>query len=341
MSVVVTGAAGFIGRHVVAALRRRGTAVVAVDRRGWTSQPGEVAVVADLADADANLDRLLHRARGVIHLAGCPGVRDRRPDIAVRRWRDNVLAGARVLETTPASTPVVVASSSSVYGGAGPAGRPRPCREHDPLAPRGGYARSKRVLERYAADRAAAGGVVAVARPFTVAGECQRADMAIASWIDALRGGRHVQLYGSGARRRDITDVVDVAEGLVRMLELRITATVNLGTGVTHRLDDVLGEVARACGVEPHVRIAPAVSADVATTRADVSRCQRLLGFVPTTDLPALVARQVRAADEARRAPSMQADGPTGHGRSSRPSDRSDATMPVSRGAIERSLRER
>ncbi|MBW3603987.1 MAG: NAD(P)-dependent oxidoreductase [Actinobacteria bacterium] len=300
MAVVVTGAAGFIGRQVVATLRRLGREVVGIDRRAWVPAPGERSVVADLAERDPLVDRVLHDADGVIHLAACPGVRDRRPDIAVRRWRDNVVAGTRVLETTPAATPVVVASSSSVYGGAGPALRPRPCRETDTLAPLGGYAWSKTALEQRAAARAADGGLVGVARPFTVAGEGQRPDMAIATWIDALLGGRTIVLFGSGARRRDITDVRDVADGLVRMLDRRVTATVNLGTGVTHPLDEVVALVAQRCGVEPRVQVAQVAAEDVPATRADVETCRRLLGFVPTTDLPALIDRQVRATVVAR-----------------------------------------
>ena len=255
MTVVVTGAAGFIGRHVVSLIRRRGIEVVGIDRRTWTPFAAEVAIVSDVAEPDPVVDRMLRRATGVVHLAACAGVRDQGPDVAMRRWRDNVVAGARVLEVTPTSTMIVVASSS-VYGGAGPVDRLRPCREDDRVAPQGGYARSKWALEWRAKRRAAAGGAVGVVRPFTVAGPGQRPDMAISRWIAALQVGREVVRYGGGDRCRDITDVADVAEGVVRMLDGRVTTTVNLGTGIAHRLDDVLTLVARRCGVDPIVRVA-------------------------------------------------------------------------------------
>ena len=295
MSVVVTGAAGFIGRHVVRTLLRRGCAVTGIDRRPWVPAVGESMVVADLADPDERVDPIFERSTGVVHLAGRAGVRDRRADVATSRWRDNVVAGERVLEATPPDVMVVVASSSSVYGGAGSRQRPHACHEDAPLRPLGGYARSKRALEQRCALRAERGGMVGVVRPFTVAGEGQRPDMAISIWIAALRAGRAVELFGSGARRRDVTDVRDVAEGIVRMLDRRVTRTVNLGTGTSHRLDDLLATVVQVCGVDPAIAVQPALAEDVATTRADVRRCRDLLGFVPVTDLPALVARQMAA----------------------------------------------
>lgn len=297
MSVVVTGAAGFISRHVVHTLLRRGADVIGIDRRPWVAAPGESVIVADLADPDHHVDRVLERSAGVVHLAGRPGVRDRRPDTAAGRWRDNVVAGERVLEATPDDVMVVVASSSSVYGGAGSRQRPHACSEDDHLRPLGGYARSKRVLEQRCARRRERGGMVGVVRPFTVAGEGQRPDMAISTWIAALRSGRPVRLFGSGARRRDVTDVRDVAEGIARMLERRVTSTVNLGTGTSHRLDHLLATVARLCGADPAIAVEPALAEDVAATRADVGRCADLLGFVPLTDLPALIARQMAAAE--------------------------------------------
>jgi nucleoside-diphosphate-sugar epimerase len=300
MSVVVTGAAGFIGRHVTASLLARGHRVVGIDRRRWTPAPGASAVVADLADASDAVDAALASADAVVHLAGCPGVRDPRPDVAHRRHRDNVLAGARVLARTPAGTTMVVASSSSVYGGSRDG---RPSHEDDRPAPRGGYARSKALLEALCGRRRAAGGHVAVVRPFTVAGEGQRPDMAVARWLEAARTGAPVTVLGGLDRVRDVTDVRDVAEGIARTLERGHATTLNLGTGRTHRLGDLVAAVAAATATALDVRVAPAADVEVPATRADTRRCRRLLDFVPTTSLPDLVARQLAATaptDDAR-----------------------------------------
>ena len=291
--VVVTGAAGFIGRHVVAGLRDVGHNVTGIDRRAWLPSEGETLLVTDLLDPD--VVPILGRAEAVVHLAGCPGVRDVRSDVERRRWQDNVLAGEVVLRATPRTTPVVVASSSSVYGGAGTPERPRPCHEDDPRSPRGGYARSKAVLEDRCRVRAEEGGEVAVLRPFTVAGEGQRPDMALARWIDAARTGGRVTVFGSLRRRRDVTDVRMVARAVIRALDVGLTGVCNVGTGATHTLDELLDAVAAVVGRRPSAEVVPAAQEEVPATLADTALCAAQLGFVPTTDLPALVARQAAA----------------------------------------------
>lgn len=298
MSVVVTGAAGFIGRWVVARLRDRGHDVVGIDRRPWTPVAGETTLVADLLDLPAPVLGALHRADGIIHLAGRPGVRDTAPDAGRLRHLDNVVAGELVCRATPPSCPLVVASSSSVYGGSrqGAAGdQPRASAEDDPLRPQGGYARSKLALEAACTRRHRAGGHVAVLRPFTVAGEGQRPDMAFSRWIAAASEGRPLVLLGDPDRRRDVTDVRDVAEGFVRALERGTLGAVNLGTGRSHRLRDLATTVAGIMGVELTTTTRPAAVDEVVATRADTTRCREELGFVPRTDLTALVARQVAA----------------------------------------------
>ncbi|MBW3620584.1 MAG: NAD(P)-dependent oxidoreductase [Actinobacteria bacterium] len=293
MAVVVTGAAGFIGRSVVATLRARGYAVVGIDRRPWDEADGERSIVAELHLPDGGVDDALASADAVLHLAGCPGVRDVTADVGFRRYRDNVLAGERVLSATPATTPVVVTSSSSVYGGSIDG---RACREEDVLAPRGGYARSKAALEERCAARRAGGGLVGVVRPFTVVGEGQRPDMAIAGWLAAAQAGRPLRVLGSLDRVRDVTDVRDVAEGIVRAAERGLATTVNLGTGHPRSLRELLAAVAGATATDPTVVVTDAGDDEVPATRADTRRCAELLDLVPRTDLAAVVARQLAAS---------------------------------------------
>lgn len=296
--VVVTGSSGFIGGHLVHELCRLGARVLGVDRRNPEPGAGWEHLALDLAahDAPARLAPVCREAEVVFHLAARPGVRDADPDATRYRRRDNVTATLAVCGATPLGLPLVVASSSSVYGGARVvAGRVRPSHETDPLRPRGGYARTKVLTERICAARAARGGLVAVARPFTVVGERQRPDMALARWIRALRAGEPVTVLGSLRRGRDLTDVRLVVRALLALAEHLPPGPVNVGTGRVVSLEALLAAVAAELGVVPALRRRPAPAADPPATRAHTGRLARLLGPVPACDLRGVVARCARS----------------------------------------------
>lgn len=293
MSVVLTGAAGFLGDAVLDLLVSRGEHVVALDRRPVVPRPGVTVLTGDLLAPDALVDVALAEADAVWHLAGCPGVRDDRPDVALRRRRDNPLAAERVLARVPLRTPLVVTSSSSVYGGA----QGRASSESDRLRPRGGYAQSKVLVEDLCAARLRAGGVVAVARPFTVAGEGQRADMAIARWITAASQGRPLHVLGGLDRTRDVTDVRQVAGGLVALAGS--SGPVNIGTGQRRSLAELVDAVRLVTATDAVVEVAPVGPEEPADTWADPRRLERLTGLVCHTDLLDLVGRQLAAATAA------------------------------------------
>ena len=151
------------------------------------------------------------------------------------------------------------------------------------------------MVESLCAARHAAGGAVAVVRPFTVAGEGQRPDMALARWIAAVRTGRPVRVLGSPARTRDVTDVTDVVRALRLVAERGVTGPLNIGTGRPRTLAELAGAVGRALGAPVELLVRPAAAVEPVATWADTGRIRRRLGFAPVTDLDALVARQVAA----------------------------------------------
>jgi nucleoside-diphosphate-sugar epimerase len=283
MSVVVTGAAGFLGRALVASLVTDGIPVVAVDRRPPPDGPGTTPLRADLLDDDPSVTEALHTADAVFHVAGRPGVRDTGPAADAARVRDNVHATAAVLAAVPPGRPLVVTSSSSVYGGA--AGRPS--RETDPLHPLGAYAGSKAAVELLCAGRP-----VAVLRPFTVAGEGQRPDMALARWIAAVRAGEPIQVIGSPGRTRDVTDVRDVVRAARLAAERGAVGPLNVGTGRPRTLAELAAAVCRVLDAPAELVVRPATVVEPAATWADTTRLGAALGFVPSTDLDDVITRQ-------------------------------------------------
>jgi len=288
VSVVVTGAAGFVGRALTRRLVEHGHRVVAVDRSRQPHTAGVTVLTADLLDGDSLVEVALREAEAVVHLAGCSGVRDNAPGVRARRHRDNVETTRVVADRVPADVPLLVASSSSVYGGARFG---RASRETDPLHPRGGYARSKAGTEQVCARRAAGGGHVLVVRPFTVVGEGQRPDMALSRWAAAAAAGDPLRVFGSLDRTRDFTCVREVCRGLAALLDSGAAGVVNLGSGSPRTLRDLLAVLSAALGQDVDVRVEPAADYEVADTWADPTRFEALTGFRPHTDLEDVVGR--------------------------------------------------
>jgi nucleoside-diphosphate-sugar epimerase len=306
MSVVVTGSAGFIGRKLTQHLARCGHHVIAVDRRPThpgdhpgdhpADHPGVTTLTADLLDGDPQVEAALREAEAVVHLAGCSGVRDTSPGIDTRRTRDNIEATRAVTAHVPSDVPLLVTSSSSVYGGARFG---RASRETDPLHPRGGYAASKAGTERVCTDRAAAGGRVLVVRPFTVVGEGQRPDMALSRWAAAAVAGDPLRVFGSLDRTRDFTCVREVVRGLSALLRCGATGVVNLGSGTPRTLRALVHTLGAALGVDVDVRVERAAGYEVADTWADTARLTALTGMRPHTDLDEVVRRFVAGLPDA------------------------------------------
>ncbi|MFB7598169.1 NAD-dependent epimerase/dehydratase family protein [Streptomyces sp. NPDC056160] len=302
--VVVTGAAGFIGSHLVESLRRGGAHVVGIDRKAsWTEreiQPSATmgslhAIRGDLAFSD--LAECLEDASVVFHLAALPGVRPSWTQFP-EYLHCNVLATQRLMDAcVRAGVPrVVMASSSSVYGGA--EGRMSEDDLPRPLSP---YGVTKLAAERLAlafAARRDAALTVSALRFFTVYGPGQRPDMFISRVIGAALQGRPIEVYGDGTQVRDFVHVFDIVRALTLAAGApgRGSTVLNVGTGSASSVNEVLALTGELTGVRPDVRYGAARIGDVRCTTADVSRAERRLGFTARTPLRAGLATQVEWA---------------------------------------------
>ncbi len=287
--IVVTGSSGFVGTNLVRRLVEDGHDVVGIDRRAPSVIHGVPTELTDLSRPSPMARRLLGVADAVVHLAARPGVRAFGPDIEHERWRDNVLAPRRVISAMDPGAHLVVTSSSSVYGGSR---HGRPCREDQSLHPIGGYAESKVLTERVCERHA---GPTCVLRPFTVVGEHQRSDMALARWIALAERGEPLTVYGGLDRTRDLTDVAAVVQAIVVALERTTSGVLNVGTGTAVTLGECVDAV-RAAVRDVAVRVVPSPVGEPDDTLADTSNCAATLGVVPTTSLPDVIERQLQAS---------------------------------------------
>jgi UDP-glucuronate 4-epimerase len=229
---LVTGAAGFIGMHLVRRLQQQEHDVVGIDNLGnGTGQPlkkDRLAVLShhpdfrffqiDLTDCGA-VDALFetHSFSHVVHLAAQTGVRYsvENPHATVM---NNIVAFSNVIENCRKHriSHLVYASSSSVYG----ANRRMPSSEHHPVDhPVSLYAATKRSNELAAHAYSHLHGLPTTGlRFFTVYGPWGRPDMAPMLFADAIYHGRPIRVFNNGKMLRDFTYVDDVVESIVRLM---------------------------------------------------------------------------------------------------------------------------
>jgi UDP-glucuronate 4-epimerase len=303
--VLVTGAAGFIGSHVVERLLKQGREVIGLDcftgyyspeikRRNISralSGPGFSLVEEDLLDGD--LHDLLRGVEGVIHLAAEPGVRASWGENFSRYLRRNVEATQRLVEAISGSRVerFVFASSSSIYGSAGEG----PVKEDAPRRPASPYGMSKLAAEELVFMYARAREVPATAlRYFTVYGPRQRPEMALARFISAAVRGEIIRIFGDGEQTREMTYVSDVVEATVAALEAPSGGVYNVGGGSRATVNELVQKIFETLGVQGETRHEPWAEGDVRATWADLERARRELGYQPRVSLEEGIRRQVR-----------------------------------------------
>jgi UDP-glucuronate 4-epimerase len=306
MSVIVTGAAGFIGMHLADRLLARGEQVVGVDvfndyydpalkaarAARLESRPGFRMVRLDVADADA-LAALVAEAGAdrVVHLAAQAGVRYSLENPFAYE-RSNLAGHLSVLEAcrrAPAVRHLVYASSSSVYGDRPLGGRG--FSETDPVdAPVSLYAATKRAGELMSTTYAHLYGLAQTGlRFFTVYGPWGRPDMAYFSFTEKILAGEPIEVFGEGRMERDFTYVDDIVGGVLGVLdhpagdgENRIF---NIGDSRPVGLMRMIETLERALGREAVKQFRPMQPGDVTSTFADVSRLHALCGYAPKIPL--------------------------------------------------------
>ena len=297
MKALVTGAAGFIGSRLAAALVERGADVIGVDCfTDYYPRPFKEQNVAALAGRrqfrlveaalqTADLPALLDGVTHVFHLAAQAGVRKSWGRDFATYTSHNIEATQRLLETARDRplTRFVYASSSSVYGDEVAI----PMREDAVPRPVSPYGVTKLAAEHLCGLYHINYGVPAVSlRYFTVYGPGQRPDMGFHRFLRAAHLGEPITLYGDGEQTRDFTFVDDaVAATMAAGDQGRPGGVYNIGGGSRVSINHVLGLVERITGRRLDVRREPDQKGDMRDTFADTTRARTELGFSPSRSL--------------------------------------------------------
>jgi UDP-glucuronate 4-epimerase len=317
MSILVTGAAGFIGFHVAAALCARGETVIGIDNVNdyydvslkearlaqLAGEPGFSFERADIADrtAVAALCRRHPEIDRIVHLAAQAGVRYSL--VNPFAYTDSNVTGQLVMleaaRRLPKLTHMVYASSSSVYGG----NTKVPFAITDPVdRPVSLYAATKRAGELIAYNyshlyRLPLTGL----RFFTVYGPWGRPDMSAYLFTKAILAGEPIPVFNNGHMRRDFTYIDDIVAGVISALDRPPPADgrdaphrlYNLGNHRSEPLMRFIEVIERACGRKATIDLKPMQPGDVRATYADIEASRKDLGFVPHTSIDEGIPRFV------------------------------------------------
>jgi UDP-glucuronate 4-epimerase len=308
---LVTGCAGFIASKVTDLLLQAGHAVVGVDSlndaydprlKHWRLaqlQGRDNFQFQQLDISDRAAIEPLFAAGGsqppfaaVVNLAARAGVR---PSVT-NPWvyyEANCDGTLNLLDMCRRSgvRKFLLASTSSLYGLHNTAPYREDADTNRPLSP---YAASKKAAEAIAYAYHHLHGIdVSIPRYFTVYGPAGRPDMSVFRFIRRIAEGESIVVFGDGSQSRDFTFVEDIARGTVAALRPVGYEIINLGGDREVQLSWVIAEIARLLGKKPVIEYRPVHPADVPSTRADVSKAARLLGWRPEISIEEGLRRAV------------------------------------------------
>ena len=311
MTILLTGAAGFIGAYTAQALLQSGQRVVGLDNfnRYYDPQLKRDRVAAlcpqldlralDLTDRDG-LEALFEQLqpRAVIHLAAQAGVRYSLEN--PQAYVDSNLSGfVNILEgcRRHGVQHLVYASSSSVYGDSA---TPPFSEDQRVDQPRSLYAATKVANELMAYSYAQLYGLRATGlRFFTVYGPWGRPDMAPLLFARAVLAGRPIEVFNEGRMQRDFTHVSDIVAGILGALAHSSTEPVphrvfNLGNHTPVELERFIEVIEHAAGHPACKVYKPMQAGDMVRTMADTRRARDAFGYSPSLPieqgLPPVVA---------------------------------------------------
>ena len=299
---LITGAAGFIGSHLVDKLLNEGNKVIVVDNfcDFYNPEIKENNVKHNLSNPNYKLYRADIRDRNelakvfnenkidvVIHLAAMAGVRPS-IDNPIYYQEVNCVGTQNILEKMKLHNikKLVMASSSSVYGNC----KEVPFKENMivdfAISP---YAATKKANEvmTHVYHKLFDFNVIML-RFFTVFGPRQRPDLAINKFTRLMLNNEPIPMFGDGTTSRDYTYIDDIVDGIIKSCDYvennkDVYEILNLGNSSPVSLKEMINTIADVLGKTPNIQELPMQPGDVERTFADISKAKKLIGYNPKT----------------------------------------------------------
>ena len=305
MTILVTGAAGFIGFHTTKALLERGDIVVGIDsindyydvnlklaRIKEAQSEKYTFIQLDMSDRDMLFSKLSqYDITSIIHLGAQAGVRYSLEN-PLAYVQSNVVGFTNILEFSRERSikHLVYASTSSVYG----ANKKIPYVENDRTdQPIQFYAATKKANELMAHSYSNLFGIpTSGLRFFTVYGPWGRPDMALFKFTKNILSGEPIDVYNHGKHTRDFTYVTDIVEGVVKIHDKFIghqgknklhAEIFNIGSSSPVQLMDYIKEIEICLKKKSKINLLPLQPGDIEDTYADTTKLYNAVGYRPKT----------------------------------------------------------
>ena len=304
--VLITGAAGFIGMHTSIRFLEEGWEVIGIDNlNDYYSVSLKEDRLKQIKMASEKFDREFSfyqedlnsdiwdefddlKIDSLVHLAAQAGVRYSIEN-PMAYLESNILGFQKVIEFVLKKNidRFLYASSSSVYG----KNSKQPFSESEPCdSPESYYAATKRANELMACSYSKTQGLNSIGlRFFTVYGPWGRPDMAPAIFVRSALNKKTISLFNNGNQTRDFTYINDIVNGIflcVLNYQKAIGATIfNIGKGTPISLFHFVKTIEEITETEISKKLVPAQLGDVEATWSDISKIQKLFGYIPRTDL--------------------------------------------------------
>jgi UDP-glucose 4-epimerase len=296
-SIMITGAAGFIGSHLTEKLLKHNNFLILIDNFNdyYTGKEKQLQKILDnyeqnndykLLKADivekSSFNGVNHNVDYIFHLAAQAGVRysiNNASEVTL----NNIVGTVNLFEYASKLSSIrkiVYASSSSVYG------NPlyTPVDEDHPKRPISPYAVSKLCGENYADLYFKEIGLpVTSLRFYTVYGPRSRPDMAIRTFFSNMIHNKELLIYGDGTQKRDFTYISDIINGLILAGENDKSSgeTFNIGGSHPITVNELINKMYNITKVEKKVRFIENQKGDVNVTHSDISKARKILEFKP------------------------------------------------------------
>ncbi len=297
--ILITGVAGFIGSHVARKFLEEGFEVVGIDNLDpYYPKDYKLLRLKDILrnpkfefyEVDLEDKRKLKevfkvgKISGILHIGAKAGVRASIQDPG-SYIRANVIGTLNLLDLMVefAIKKILMASTSSIYAGHKPP-FVEDMRTDTPISP---YAVSKKAAENLLYTYHHLYGLDAwVLRYFTVYGPAGRPDMSVFKIFYCAYSGEEFPVFGDGKQRRSFTFIDDVVEGtFLAYRSIKGFDVINIGNDKDESLMKVIDMVEEITGKKVKVKFFDFNRADIAETKADISKARRILGWEPKTDI--------------------------------------------------------